>query len=878
MKKVLTLLILLFATSLGYGQVEFGAYYTKLNTGQPWEEYSRTMDRTDIVVNLNKAGGQLIFWRGNSFLPVWKTKNGEWKLTELIPRSGDGNATMPDLTNTYSHVQLVKNDPHEIIIDWRYLPTFTSGNPHGEVNSLAFVNEVFTITDKGKITRIFKEGTENTDDWNDPLNQTTQKLQLSISGIKELSKTAPQHSPPSQSIKGNPIIGSLKQTPLVWFNFNDPTQGRKTKETISKLECSIPGPKALWKKGVSGTAIEFDGYHTEVTLPASQVTSINGQSVTVEGWFCLGAYPWNWAPIIQQGDDTGFFFGIDSHGYPGFNVKVDNQWQELTVPNTPPYTDKNHLPLFRWTHFAGTYSKSTGMMFLYINGQKIAEKLIGKGGIQSANAEVRIGKAGIDRRPAGGTHDTSPSNYGIDGLIDEVKIFNTPISEEDIATLYQSFNPGEEIVQAPDMQKRSLPLANTGGKFEAMRTRLNYFETWDNLWRFGKYADLVVGFDQVPTRFIFWHGVSYIPMMSNELNQNLTNEFNETMVRGDDEPMSDKGCFDSHVRVIEDTPARKVVSWRYRLCDVYQYWANYDPTSGWGDQSEWLWTIYPDGIATKRMRCYTTGRLNHEWDEQIIILGEGQHPESIINKAPVMTLVDYDGKTTDLDWNPKPPKIPFKGNVAQLLNFTGEYKPFSIQNFSSGTPYAGEITWYSVFPSWNHWPTAQIYSSGRNASFPDRAGHSSISNRKWPFYTQYTGGKAPYYEETLMEGMTNQAASTLGALARSWLKPPVVSALKGGQTTGYEEPQRAYLFTLSDSKLSFKIEASQENPIRNLCFVIKNWNSKNSRAQLKINQVAQTSGPNFRQGTTIDPDGTYTLIVWVGLSAETPQEFSISKN
>jgi hypothetical protein len=83
---------------------------------------------------------------------------------------------------------------------------------------------------------------------------------------------------------------------------------------------------------------------------------------------------------------------------------------------------------------------------------------------------------------------------------------------------------------------------------------------------------------------------------------------------------------------------------------------------------------------------------------------------------------------------------------------------------------------------------------------------------------------------------------------------------------------------LSDSKLSFKIEASQENPIRNLCFVIKNWNSKNSRAQLKINQVAQTSGPNFRQGTTIDPDGTYTLIVWVGLSAETPQEFSISKN
>jgi hypothetical protein len=877
MKNIFTFLAIILGTTLVKGQVDFGAYYTQLKTGQAWEEYSRTMDNADIVVQINNAGGQLVFMRGNSFLPMWKTKSGNWNLTEIIPRSGDGSVTMPDRTNTYSHVQVVQNDTDQIIIDWRYLPSFTPGNPHGGVNSLNFVNEVFTINPKGRVTRIIKSGTVNTDDWNDPLNQTIQLLQLTPSGFNEVSRTNPSHSPAPAPIIGNPLKSSTVGSPLAWFDFNDPSQSRTTRERISGVKCNISGPKALWKKGVSGTALEFDGYNSVVVLPESKASAVNGNSLTLEGWFCLGAYPWNWAPIIQQGDNVGYFLGVDSHGYPGFKVKVDNVWQELNVPNSPPYTDANHLTLFKWYQIAGTYDKNDGMMRLYINGIQIAGKTVGKGGIQTANAEVRVGKAGIKRQPTEGTHDTGPSDYGIDGLIDEVKIYNTAVTESDILTLYNNLNPGPAIVSAPDMQKRSLPIANTGGQFQAMRTRLSYFETWDNLWRFGNYADVVVGFDQNPTRFIFWHGVSYIPMMSNELNQSLTNEFNETWVHGDDEPMSDKGCFDSHVRVIEDTKARKVVSWRYRLTDVYHAWANYDSITGWGDQSEWIWYIYPDGIATKRMRCYSSGNLNHEWDEQIIILGEGQHPESIIKRAPVMTLVDMNGKTTDLDWNPNPPDIHFNGNVAQLLNFTGEYKPFSIQNFTGGGPYGGEITWYSVFPSWNHWPTAQINSSGRNASFTDRAAHTSITGgRQWPLYTEFTGGKAPYYEKTLMEGMSNQSASSLGAIARSWLKAPSLGDILGGTSQGYSQAQRAYLMTLKDTKLSFEIDASTTNPIRNLCFVIKNWGSRETLAEIKVNNVSQTNGPNFRQGVNIDIDGTYTLIVWLGLTANSSQTFEIT--
>ena len=108
----------------------------------------------------------------------------------------------------------------------------------------------------------------------------------------------------------------------------------------------------LWKQGVSGTALEVDGYRTVVSLPAAQAPKIEGGNLTLEGWFALGAYPWNWAPIVRQGDDDGYFPGVDGHGYPAFMAKVGGKWQQLGVPSQPPYGDGNHLALFRWYHYA----------------------------------------------------------------------------------------------------------------------------------------------------------------------------------------------------------------------------------------------------------------------------------------------------------------------------------------------------------------------------------------------------------------------------------------------------------------------------------------------------------------------------------------------
>jgi hypothetical protein len=517
--------ILLAFTSFCLGAPDFGAYYTKLATGQKWEAYSRTAEHADVVVRLSKPAGRLVFWRGTSYLPYWETSLGRWDFAEIVHRSGDGDSVMPDRVNVYAHAEIIENTALKVVIHWRYLSSFTSGNPHGGVDPHNFVDELFTITPDGRITRVIKEGTQTLDQWNDPLNQTVQTLRLTDSGISELSRTNPANSPNTAPIMGNPWRGPPVVTPAVWFRF-DEAVGNTTKEDMTQTPVPIPGDKVFWKRGISGTALEFDGYHTVVSLPLVKAPNLAGKSLTLEGWFALGAYPWNWAPIVQQGDNDGYFLGIDGHGYPAFMLRVDGVWQQLNVPSAPPYSDSNHLSLFRWYYIAGAYDKTDGMMRLYVDGKLIASKSAGNGGAQTVPADVRIGKAGIRRKPTEGVNNNLPSDYGIDGLIDEVNIYDVALSQQQIAASFARFNPGAAIVAMPDMQKRSFPDPGSDRQFEAAYTHLPYYESWESLWRFGPYADVVVSFDQLPIHYVFWRGVSYVPMLVNESGQWYTNEFN----------------------------------------------------------------------------------------------------------------------------------------------------------------------------------------------------------------------------------------------------------------------------------------------------------------------------------------------------------------
>jgi len=906
---------------------DFGAYYTRILSGADWELYDRNGDYSDIIVDLGSGQGKFVFWRGASYLPYWENSSGEkYYVDEIVPRQGNGNSSMPDRVNTYSHVSLVESTDQSATIHWRYLPDFGGTNPHIGVMATHFVDEYFSISAGGEVSRTIRKGTEGIDEWNDPENRMIQTFSLAQQGLlnKELSP-AKVSSRQDQKL-GAGIVEEAVVDPVAWFRFDEGT-GDQTEEIRSGAGSPITGNKTVWKSGVSGTALQFDGYKTTVKIPASEGPSPT-DAITLEGWLAIGAYPWSWCPLIQQADDvpeevrlfrgeyditdlekregdlsvglvggdpanqegdvdveqeidydeiefyvkymkeddTGYFLGIDGHGHPGFKIRVDGVWEELS--------SDIRLERKLWYHLAATYSQSTGKMMLYVNGENIAEKKVGKSEINLSSKDIQIGR-GKARRPTNPVREnTFPGTYSFDGLIDEVKIYDQALSKKEIGALHGLYSP--EVVA--DLEKRVLPSGENRKQFGGYYTNMKFYDSWDNMWRFGEHSDVVVEFDNNPCKFVFWKGVSYIPMMVNDNNFWYSNEFNETWStsggEGCQEPMSDKQCLYNHVRIIENTPARVVVHYRFPLVDVNKIKANYVEQTGWYDVADWYYYIYPDGVAAKLEHLWTSGPRIHEWQESMAIFGPDQHPHDLIEREETFTIVRTDGAYKSYDWNPLPPDgidKPEHANI-QHINYKGEYDPVTIvDKILWSNVYGGEITEYAIFPTWNHWPVAQMPSDGRYASYPDRTCHSSLSHIFPPDYSEQFGNR-PYQSKIFLEGMLKQEPLELIPLAKSWIQPALLADVKGC-TGSYDRSQRAYVFDAEAEQISMTVLANEEKPVENICMIFRHWNSK-AMATVMLDGKEL----DCKQGTVRDTDGSYTLVVWMDKSTLEPFKVDINRN
>jgi hypothetical protein len=299
-----------------------------------------------------------------------------------------------------------------------------------------------------------------------------------------------------------------------------------------------------------------------------------------------------------------------------------------------------------------------------------------------------------------------------------------------------------------------------------------------------------------------------------------------------------------------------VVHWRY---------PNVDIGYAQGKLVDEYYTIYPDGTM---VRCVSNP--SQSFQDTQILLSPGQGPLDVLN-LQANTLMNLSGEIQELTYTiPKGmPLSTLPNSWVELLNTKSTYKPYLI--FTGGkinTWGVKEASPYSDLPfagPWDHYPISLDPSDGRNSADNTRLRH-------------FAGfGANDLAPSQVIYGLTNTPIPGLLNLAKMFNYPPKVSMERGAISSGFNTGDKSFGFTANASNITFTINASENTPLVNPCFVIRNWGSRSSLAELKVNDMTQTAGPNFRQGVTIDSDGTYTLIVWVGISADTPQNFEISK-
>lgn len=853
---VLAVFLLTFCTQQASKDSKFGAYYTNVGAKD-----SITGKYADIVVNIDDDK-EFVFCRESAYLPFLKLGDEKWYVNELFEKKSDDLSEGLDEFKKYSYVRIIENTGEKIIVHWRYIPDMRN------IDFRSVVHEYFIFTPDGMLSRIIRSGDMNLDIFNNPTSRIEQELKITAHGIKELSlKDADLTFEPHEALNGLTLKGEPAVKPIAWWRFDEGLRDSddNTFESVDNIKCPVKGNITLWKEGISGSALAFDGYYSKVELEKGKKDLFN-DDFTIEAWLALGAYPWDWGPVIDYtaDDKSGLYFGVNSQGRAG--IILNNGKDEVEL------VSEKQLALYQWTHVAVNYNKDNKLLGIYLNGEKSGE-------LKAKGMDFNFSKTdlfiGLNKLPMGTTSHVSrdypphvrtplgnhPRIFGIEGLIDEVKIYDNAISSGQIADLYEMTEPEEDKRHKPDLDARILP-GEVDGKnadyFGASYTTLKFHELWDNMWRPSDYPDVVVKFDELPVSIVYWRGINYGPSYVTENNIWMSDQSSETGTEyGCAEHMADKQNRYSHVRLIENTPARVVVHWRYASADITY---TFSAEKAWTDEYHY---IYPDGSLLRYVHWYTG---EEGFQDLQFLTAPGQKQEDVI-ELQAMTIANTEGDIQEMDWSDGIPRSEIDHATIALINFKSEYDVFAV--FPKET--RGITAWgvreratpdtYFAGP-WNHWPVGQMPNDGNYAMNTDRVSSSAI------------GGSNP--RKMAMYGFTNENIQTLVPFDKSWNYAPGISDLKGAENMSYKREKKAYSCLTGSSEIYFTIDASEDNPLHNPCFEIENWNSK-QKAGLEINGKKVSEDKLFRQGISLNENGKERLIIWLKLNADSKTNFKISR-
>ncbi|WP_331719910.1 LamG domain-containing protein (plasmid) [Streptomyces sp. NBC_01023] len=200
----------------------------------------------------------------------------------------------------------------------------------------------------------------------------------------------------------------------------------------------LHGGAAPGAPGETGTGVAFDGVDDYADTDIPVVATDTGFSVSA--WAKLSSLPQGAAIIAAQP-------GNHSPGFELYYSKAYDRWafNQYTsdTPNAPiaraMQASAGGVKAEQWTHLVGTYSSATGQLSLYVQGQ-----LAGSTTYDSpwdARRGLQIGA---------GSYDGKPGSF-FPGTIDDLRVFDKPLTAADITHLYR-----HEPLTTPGRQARAI--------------------------------------------------------------------------------------------------------------------------------------------------------------------------------------------------------------------------------------------------------------------------------------------------------------------------------------------------------------------------------------------------------------------------------------
>lgn len=191
--------------------------------------------------------------------------------------------------------------------------------------------------------------------------------------------------------------------------------------------------------GVKDGCLLFDGNSMYLNYKKGAIETDGDLSISL--WAAPRCFEWddpnaadngkgNLTGLVSQCDKAGklgFELGYERYGRLCFSVGTGTDWVEC-------WTNGDNLTKYAWNQVTATFEKSSGEMKLYLNGELVASRTVPAGtGIEAAtNKNLQIGKTNDAERLTAGYINAHS------GYIDELKIYNTALSQDVIKQEYDN--------------------------------------------------------------------------------------------------------------------------------------------------------------------------------------------------------------------------------------------------------------------------------------------------------------------------------------------------------------------------------------------------------------------------------------------------------